>query len=831
MSSAQSISQLNQEEISSKFYSDLKKGLSTTIYEKNLEKYGLNEIQKSKVSILKVFVEQFNVFVSLLIFSIFLSIYNREYFDALFILGFIIFDLVLGTFQEFKAQKVISKLSELNAYKTVVLRNGMKQTVSHSELVPGDIVYLKSGDLIPADIKLIVSDELFVDESVFSGNSNPIFKNYEIPKNSKDTDTQILYSGSQVLKGKGEGIVFATGFQTRTGEVTLKNQKLLKSKTKNVRNLSINEIESQKISQFIFKVVSITLFLSVIYQFFYDLSDFTNYLIFAITLGISVTPEALPLIITYSLSKGAEKLYKNKLIVKKLSSIEDLGAIEVLCSDKTGTLTENSLKIAGHISFNTADVLKLAYFTVSKNLGTDSFDNAILMDTNLKVAYKPIKEIPFDPKLKISGKVIFLRDKYLLIYKGSYDAIMKFNHISEEDRSRLRVFNNSETSKGRRVLLLAFKYFSKLDKEVSLYETKMHIGGAISFEDPLKFSVYEALKQANDLNIDVRILSGDSKEICYYTAEKVGIVSSIEEVLNYEDFKKLGSSEKEKVALKTKVFSSLTPESKVEIISLLKKKYNVGYLGEGVNDAGALQVANLGIAVSNSCDIAKASADVIIAKKSLGVLIEGIKIGRGIFYNISKYIKITFSADFGNYFAMLMTSFFSSFLPLKPIQVLLLSFMSDVPLLTVASDNVDKERLASPIKSEFGKLAKVFITLGLLSSAFDFLVFFYFYNSGEKILQSSWFLVSVITEILVIFSLRTERFFLKASTPSKTIIITSILMFSTALSLVYIPFLGERFNFVPLSMLNLFLVFGVSLIYFSCSEILKLFLYRRKILS
>jgi Mg2+-importing ATPase len=830
MSYTQTLAQLNPEEIASKYYSDLKKGLSPTLYEKNLEKHGLNELQKNKVSILRIFFEQFNIFILLLIFSIFLSIYNKEYFDALFILGFILLDLILGTFQETKAQKVISKLSELASYKTIVLRSGMKQTVSHYELVPGDIVYLKSGDLVPADIKLISSNELFVDESIFSGNSTPIFKNYEILKNSKNVEEQVVYSGSHVLKGKGEGIVFATGFQTKIGEVTLKNQKLLR-KSKKQGNLSINEIESKKISEFIFKVVSITLFLSVIYQYFFDLSDFTNYLIFAITLGISVTPEALPLIITYSLSKGAEKLYKNKLLVKKLSSIEDLGAIEVLCTDKTGTLTENSLKISGHISLNSADVLKLGYFTVSKNLGTDSFDNAILTDTNLKLSYKSVKEIPFDPKLKISGKVIFFRDKYLLIYKGAYESIMKFNHISEEDRSRLREFNLKETSKGRRVLVLAFKYFPKLDKDISLYESKMHIGGAISFEDPLKFSVYESIKHADELNIDIRILSGDSKETCFYTAEKVGIISSIEEVVSYEDLVKLPRSDKETIILKTKVFSGLTPEGKVEIITILKQKFNVGYLGEGVNDSGALQVANLGIAVSNSCDIAKASADVIITKKSLGVLIEGIRLGRSIFYNISKYIKITFSADFGNYFAMLMTSLVSSFLPLKPIQVLLLTFMSDVPLLAVASDNVDKERLASPIKSEFGKLAKVFISLGLLSSLFDFLVFFYFYNSGEKILQSSWFLVSVLTEILVIFSLRSERFFLKASTPSKVIVITSFLMFTTALSLIYVPFLGERFNFVPLSWFHLGVVFGVSLIYFSCSEILKLFLYRQKLAS
>ena len=374
---------------------------------------------------------------------------------------------------------------------------------------------------------------------------------------------------------------------------------------------------------------------------------------------------------------------------------------------------------------------------------------------------------------------------------------------------------------------MAYKYFTKFDENQKIDDSKMNIGGAISFEDPLKFSVYEALKKAQNLNISLKILSGDSKEICYYTSEKVGLISSIEEVISYEDILKLPKKEQEEVIFRTKVFCKLTPENKVSIIEVLKTKYNVGYLGEGVNDAGALKVANLGIAVSNSCDIARSASDIIITKKSLNVLIDGITEGRKVFYNISKYIKITFSADFGNYFAVLSTSFFSSFLPLKPIQVLLLTFMSDVPLLTVASDNVDQEQLRKPIKSEFSSLAKIFITLGLLSSAFDFLVFFYFYNSGEQILQSSWFLVSIMTEIFVIFSLRTNKFFLKGSMPSKTIIFTSILMIIVSFSLIYIPFLGSRFGFVPLSLTNILLVFVISIVYLICSELLKLFLRNR----
>lgn len=812
MLSSQALSQLKTDELISKFYSSLTDGLTPAMYEKNLMKYGSNSISSQEVSWFKVLLGQFNIFIYLLFFSIGLSIYNREYFDATFIFGFIFFDIVLGFIQEFKAEKTILKLNQLTEYHTVVLRNKMKQTVPHKELVPGDLVFLKSGDLVPADIKIINSEELFLDESIFSGSSQPVFKTH--------AEDDILLSGTQVLKGNAFGVVYSTGQNTKLGIIE-KNTSRKKLKT---ANLSINEIETEKISKFIFKIVAITLFLTVLYQFFYDLGDFTEFLIFAIALGISVTPEALPLIITYSLSKGAEKLYQNKLIVKKLNYIEDLGAIEVLCADKTGTLTENSLKIANHVSFNTSDVMKLAYFTVTKSLGTDSFDEAILTGTNIKVSYKNIMEIPFDPKKKLSGKVILFRDKYLLIYKGSYDAISRFDHISDSDREKLKKFNKNETSKGRRVLLLAYKYISKFEPGAKVDDSKMNIGGAISFEDPLKLSVYESLKKAQNLNIDLKILSGDSKEICFYTSEKVGLITSIEDVLSFDELQKLSKKEQENAIFSTKVFSGLTPENKVFIIEVLKRKFNVGYLGEGVNDAGALKVANLGIAVSNSCDIARSAADVIITKKSLNVLIDGITEGRKVFYNISKYIKITFSADFGNYFAVLSTSFFSSFLPLKPIQVLLLTFMSDVPLLTVASDNVDQEQLRKPIKSEFSSLAKVFITLGLLSSAFDFMVFFYFYNSGEQILQSSWFLVSIMTEIFVIFSLRTNKFFLRGSLPSKTIVFTSVLMIITSLSLVYIPFLGERFGFVPLSLMNLALVFVISIVYLFCSEVLKIIL-------
>ena len=738
------------------------------------------------------------------------SYFRGDKFDSFFILFFVSFSVAIGFAQEYRSRKTIKMLQKETEPNSTVIREGSKFIVKRSDLVPGDIIFLKAGDIVPADIKVIESSDFFVNEEFLNKSGESVLKTPE--------DDSELYAESSVIKGTCKGVVVYTGLSTRIGA-------LGKDKNEPIQE-SIFESETRKLSNFIFKFVSITLSATVIYNYFYKIEDFYKFLIFAISLGISVIPEALPFIVTYSLANGAHKLYKNKVLIKKLINIEDLGGIEVLCTDKTGTLTENILKVSNHIEINSNDVIKLAYFTVSED-SQDPFDIAILAHSKTKVKYQLIEEIPFNPERRCSTRLIFYRGRYILITKGSFESISLYDHISESDRKLIENFNKSQTLNGDRVLLVGYKYLDSYSSDQKINEEGITIAGGISFEDPLRFSSIEALTKAENLGIDIRILSGDSKETSFYVANKFGLIDSIEDVVSGEELVKLNEDELKQKILSTKVFSRISPKEKSTIIDVLKSKYNVGYLGEGVSDISALRSANIGIAISNSTDIAREAADIIITKKSLNVLIDGIVEGRRIFYNISKYIKITISADFGNYFGMLGSTFFSTFLPLKSIQVLLLTFISDVPLMVITSDNVDNEELQKPIKSNINSLVKIFVTMGLVSSVFDFGIFFYFKNFGESILQSVWFLTSVLTEIFVIFSLRTNRVFIKGSKPSSTLVYVSLAMLLSTLAIVYVPSISNFFGLTSLTPEYLFLSISIAFVYLLISESVKLFIFRK----
>jgi len=798
------------------FNTDLKLGLSESQIIKSREIYGKNRIHKEEFSALKIFLSQFNIFVLLLVFSSLFSWYLGEIIDALFISLFVILDVTLGFFQEYKSEKTAKLLEKYSSYSVLVIRDGKEFVLDHEELLPGDIVEIKAGDIIPADIKIFESNDLFLNESVISGESRPVFKSTHQVKNADP----ILLSGTSVIKGYARGIVVYTGKDSRIGHISK-----LSTATESE---SVYEREAKKLSNFIFKLVAVSLTVAMVFNYFYDFQDTSKFILYSIALAVTVIPEALPLVITFSLSNGALKLYKNKVLVKRLTAIEDLGGIEVLCSDKTGTLTENKLKIANTISINGFDLGKLAFMSISQIGEPDSFDLAIIQHFKFTFKYKILNEIPFDPIRRRSSRLVSFNGKNHLIIKGAFETLNKFDHINETQRKKLLEFNQIESQKGRRILVFGH---SEIDKETldEKDEKKITICGAISFEDPIRFSAVESVKKATNLNVDVRILTGDSKEIAYYVAERVGLVNSLEDVISSEDLNKFKGEELRDLIYKTKVFCRVSPEEKYQIIKTLQHSYQVGYLGDGINDAPSLKVANVGIAVSNSSDIAKSSSDIILTKKSLEVLIDGILEGRKIFYNITKYIKITISSNFGNYFAMLFSVFFVPFLPLKPIQILLLNFVSDVPLMSVSTDNVDNIELQKPSKSNFEKLLRVIIVMGLISTAFDFMVFFYFRNFGEGILQSAWFLTSVLTEILIIFSLRTPQFFLKGPKPSFILSFVSIATVSlTLLSIFYAP-LAEFFGFVSLDLAHLLIITGLVLSYFIFSEIIKIVSFKNQI--
>ena len=801
------------ENLASEFSSDLKNGLTSLQVIENRRKFGVNKISKEHYSILKIFLSQFNIFCFLLIFSSLFSLVLKEYVDAMFIAFFVVLDVTLGFYQEYKSEKTAKLLEKFAGYKCSVIRDGHKVEIEHEDIVPGDLIELKAGDIIPSDLKIIESNDLFVNESIISGESAPVFKSAH---QTKDADPYLL-SGTSVIKGYATAMVVFTGSNSRIGHISK-----LSTATETE---SVYEKEAKKLSNFIFKLVAVSLTGAVIFNYFYNFDTLPKFLLFSIALAVTVIPEALPLVITFSLSNGALKLYRNKVLVKRLTSIEDLGGIDVLCTDKTGTLTENKMKVADFISFEGDKFLKLAYFSINQKGAVDSFDQAILDYTNLKLKYKALTEIPFDPSRKRSSKLVEYRGTNLLIVKGAFEIISQFDHISESDREKLINFNKIQSDRGNRILLFGYAELSKKEFNED-DERNLKIVGAVSFEDPIRFSSFEAINKARELNLDIKILTGDSKEVSYYVAEKIGLVTSIDEVITSSDLEKLKGEKLRNTIFKTKVFCRISPEEKYEIIKTLQLKHQVGYLGDGINDAPALKLANVGIAVSNSSDIAKSSADIILTKKSLNVLVDGILEGRKIFYNVTKYIKITISSNFGNYFAMLSSTFFINYLPLAPIQILLLNFVSDVPLMSVSTDNVDDSDLQNPSKSNFDRLMSITMIMGAISTIFDFIVFFYFRTFGQEILQSAWFLASVLTEIIIIFSLRSPNFFYKSSKPSLFLGTMAGLTAFGAVFAVYSSSVNRFLGFTPLSFELLAVILGLTLSYFVLSEIVKVILHR-----
>ncbi len=813
-------------------------GLSEKEAEERRRVFGFNEIKTRESGLPAVLIRQFkSPFFYLLFLAALIAFTIGERLNGLIILSFVFINVLLGFFQEAKAVKTAKLLKKYVPLKVRVKRGGEEKIIGQRFLVPGDLVLLEAGNIAPADLRLIKAKNFLVDEEVLSGESVPLTKKAEPLSEEAEEIFQaenIVFAASSVVSGEAEGLVIATGRKTFFGEIV----KL----TAEAKRESVYEKNLFKFSRIVLRIVVFSIIALFLANFLIKgTSNFFDFLIFCIALIVSIIPEALPLVTTFAFSRGALSLAKNKVVVKRLSAIEDLGDIEILCSDKTGTITENKLVLEEIFSRDKEKCLLyglLSSALVKEEIDSSQncFDQALFQRAGPEIQeqlsrFRQIREIPFDNnRLRNSALLEDNSGQKILIVKGAPEVVLKlcsdFGNQQNSEQIKEEIRNQGE--RGRRILALAYKDFSRNNYSEE-EEKDLKFLGFFAFSDPLKKSAKPALKLAKKLGLQVKILTGDSLEVAAAVGKEIGLVKDQKEVVSGQNLESLSEEDFEAACQNFQIFARLSPKTKFRIVESLQKKFEVGFLGEGINDAPSLKKANVAIAVKDGADVSRQSADIILLRKDLRVIIEGIKKGRNIFSNVNKYIKCTLSSNFGNFYSIALISLFIPFLPMLPIQILLVNLLSDFPLIAIASDKVDSEELKKPKTCQLNQLVFLMFLLALISSLFDLAFFFLFFQTGAKTLQTLWFIESILTEIVLIFSIRTNKFFLKTKAPGLALLFFALLAAAITLILPFTIFGREFFSFalpsIPQISLVLFLIFA----YFLASEITKLayFRYRR----
>jgi len=811
-------------------------GVTSAEAKQRQKKHGLNELAAKEIKWWHILCRQFrSPFIYLLIFASILAVVMQELVDGLMILIFVFINASLGFAEEYHSEKSLRLLKKFVVANARVRRNGREMLVDSKELVPGDVVSVETGDVVPADIRFFSTNDLSIDESIISGESAPQNKNSDILKKEAKQITDapnIGFMSTVVVAGKGVGVVVATGKDTAVGEMA----KL----TSETDRESTFEKGIAKFSSFILRMIVIIIVLLFVANIILKgwETNLGNLLLFSIALAVSVIPEALPLVTTLSLSRGALRMAKENVVVKRLSAVEDLGSIEVLCTDKTGTITENKLAVKNIYAkdkrlclFNAAAAA--SFIGEGKEEPNNSFDLAIwkkisASDKKKVTKCERVNEVPFDPKRRRNSVIINQDGKCRLIVRGAVEAVLPLcSHLGETEKKSIENWVAERGQEGKRTIAIAVKHCAALSEYNEKEEHGLEFTGVISFEDPIKSSTHSAIEQAKRLGVQVKILTGDSKEVAAAVATKVGLMNKTDDVILGEELENMDENQRMEIISSHSVFARVSPEQKYKIIETLQKKFEVGFLGEGINDAPALKLANVALVVEGASDIAREAADIVLLQSSLAVIIEGIRNGRVVFANTVKYLKVTLISNFGNFYAIAVASLIVPFLPMLPVQILLLNLLSDFPMVSIATDRVDRAELRRPRSYNVREVVLMAIILGLVSTVFDFIFFGMFFHRDQATLQTGWFIGSVLTEIILIYSIRTHFAFWKAKSPSLPLIVLTALAVIVTVGLPYTNFGRSVFKFTALPSRDLLSVLAVVVVYFAVTETLKRVYYAK----
>lgn len=774
------------------------KGLTWKEATKALRVYGTNKVEVKPPSITSIVASQLTSPLTLiLITAVLISFITGNYLDGLIILLILIINNFFGFIQEYRSRVTFNGLTSLIKSQVYVLRDGEKILIDKSNLVPNDIIFLKLGDIVAADCFILEQNNLSVDESILNGETQTVFKVVNKDENRNSIDG-ILYSGTYITSGTCVAKVFATGKSSRFGQIVYLTKQNLKVSEyeQNLKNISKSFIYIGLIAFSLLFIANLLLKNS---------NDLISILLFATAIAVSIIPEALPLVAKLTLFKSAIKLSKLNIVVKHNSAIEDLGNINIICTDKTGTLTLDKLKVASFVSvINESDFFKYSYLSTVEN--SNPLDKSIFSFLNSKKVEDQseflIEEIPFNPTKKFSSR----KFKNFEIIKGTPEYILKISH-SNLKKYRDIITENSQ--KGLRAISLAVKTGDNIT----------YIG-TYFFYDQIRKEAKEVVEKAKNLGIDIKLITGDSKEVSEYVARKVGLLNKDETAILAEELDFNNPIILKEQVNKYHVFTRCSPEDKYKILHALEEDHYVGYIGDGINDAPSLAIANVGIVVDTATDIAKEESDILLLSNNIGVIVDGIIEGRKAFENLDKYLKNALAGNFGNFLTIGALSLFVNYLPMLPIQIFISNLITDIPLLYTAIDNVDRHNLRKPKNHSLKKTFTFALIFGLISSLFDIIYFLLIRNQPIDSIQTQLFALSIFTEIAVLFSLRSKLHFLSKSSsrPTKTLIYiaTTAVLITTIISLN-----GIRGEFNGISIAALFTVIIVSLAYFLFSEVIK----------
>jgi P-type Mg2+ transporter len=813
------------------------KGLSQLDAERRLQRYGANQLHAHQRSVVKQFLLRFtNPLVLLLLGASGISALLGEVASVAIIGVLVLLSVTLDFIQEHRAQQAAERLRQSVTVRASVLRDGNVVELPITELVPGDVAMLRAGDLVPADARVLEARDFFINQGVLTGESYPVEKRSGLlaqATEALDAATNVVFMGTSVVSGSATVLVCRTGMHTELGAIadSLERPEPPTSFERGTRRFGLLIMRMT-----LFMVLFVLLVMTLAHR------PWLQSLLFATALAVGLTPELLPMVLSVTLARGARVMAQKQVVVKRLSAIQSLGSMDVLCTDKTGTLTEARITLINSIGCNgennddnSAVVLRYAYLNGYFETGLRSpLDEAILAHGKMDVSrWRKVDEIPFDFNRRRVSVLVDDGTQRLLIVKGAPEELLmladqyrrgidQVEAMTDDARQRIRNIHDVQARHGMRLLGVAYRQVDRaLQHAVIGDETSLVFAGFVAFLDPPKADAQDALRALAARGVTVKIITGDNELVTRHLCNALDF--PIQSLLTGDELRAMDEPALQVWVTQANVFCRVTPVQKGRIIRALQQRgYTVGFLGDGINDAPALYAADVGISVDSAVDVARQAADMILMRRDLQVLHDGVVEGRRTFANIMKYIMMAASSNFGNMFSMAGAVLLLPFLPMLPVQVLLNNLLYDLSEMAIPVDRVDVSELQRPHGWDIGFVQRFMWTMGPVSSLFDFFTFYLLlavFHAGESLFQTAWFVESIATQVLVIFIIRTRGSPLR-SRAAPALVFTSLSMLGIAVLLPFLP-VGSWLGLKPLPWSMLLTLAGVVVLYLCAVDLAK----------